>query len=93
MTLAHLCPQALGCLLYKLCYFTLPFGESQVAICDGSFTIPDNSRYSHDMHCLIRKFTFIFSVMQNKAFICALQVLINSQYASYMHANKQLVNS
>ncbi|XP_056102784.1 AP2-associated protein kinase 1 isoform X7 [Rhinichthys klamathensis goyatoka] len=45
---------ALGCLLYKLCYFTLPFGESQVAICDGSFTIPDNSRYSHDMHCLIR---------------------------------------
>ncbi|XP_029459884.1 AP2-associated protein kinase 1 isoform X11 [Rhinatrema bivittatum] len=45
---------ALGCLLYKLCYFTLPFGESQVAICDGNFTIPDNSRYSHDMHCLIR---------------------------------------
>ena len=45
--------QAMGCLLYKLCYFTLPFGESQVAICDGSFTIPDNSRYSPDMHCLI----------------------------------------
>ncbi|XP_070993195.1 AP2-associated protein kinase 1-like isoform X1 [Oncorhynchus clarkii lewisi] len=45
---------AMGCLLYKLCYFTLPFGESQVAICDGSFTIPDNSRYSPDMHCLIR---------------------------------------
>ncbi|ETE64884.1 BMP-2-inducible protein kinase, partial [Ophiophagus hannah] len=46
--------KALGCLLYKLCFFTLPFGESQVAICDGSFTIPDNSRYSHSMHCLIR---------------------------------------
>ncbi|XP_033015039.1 AP2-associated protein kinase 1 isoform X7 [Lacerta agilis] len=45
---------AMGCLLYKLCYFTLPFGESQVAICDGNFTIPDNSRYSQDMHCLIR---------------------------------------
>ncbi|KAM4635164.1 AP2-associated protein kinase 1-like [Polymixia lowei] len=45
---------ALGCLLYKLCFFTLPFGESQVAICDGSFTIPDNSRYSYDVHCLIR---------------------------------------
>ncbi|KAJ8378073.1 hypothetical protein AAFF_G00248680 [Aldrovandia affinis] len=45
---------AMGCLLYKLCYFTLPFGESQVAICDGSFTIPDNSRYSQDLHCLIR---------------------------------------
>uniref|UniRef100_A0A8D3C9M8 non-specific serine/threonine protein kinase n=1 Tax=Scophthalmus maximus TaxID=52904 RepID=A0A8D3C9M8_SCOMX len=45
---------ALGCLLYKVCFFTLPFGESQVAICDGSFTIPDNSRYSYDLHCLIR---------------------------------------
>ncbi|XP_040270380.1 AP2-associated protein kinase 1 isoform X10 [Bufo bufo] len=45
---------ALGCLLYKLCFFTLPFGESQVSICDGNFTIPDNSRYSQDMHCLIR---------------------------------------
>ncbi|XP_041855001.1 AP2-associated protein kinase 1-like isoform X5 [Melanotaenia boesemani] len=45
---------ALGCLLYKLCFFTLPFGESQVAICDGSFTIPDNSRYSQEMHCLLR---------------------------------------
>ncbi|XP_072479648.1 BMP-2-inducible protein kinase isoform X2 [Notamacropus eugenii] len=45
---------ALGCLLYKLCFFTVPFGESQVAICDGSFTIPDSSRYSHNMHCLIR---------------------------------------
>ncbi|XP_069034127.1 AP2-associated protein kinase 1-like isoform X5 [Embiotoca jacksoni] len=45
---------AMGCLLYKMCYFTLPFGESQVAICDGSFTIPDNSRYSQEMHCLIR---------------------------------------
>ncbi|KAG8454424.1 hypothetical protein GDO86_000883 [Hymenochirus boettgeri] len=45
---------ALGCLLYKLCFFTLPFGESQVAICDGNFTIPDNSRYDHKLHCLIR---------------------------------------
>ncbi|XP_069598822.1 BMP-2-inducible protein kinase [Ranitomeya imitator] len=45
---------ALGCLLYKLCFFTLPFGESQVAICDGSFTIPDHSRFDHKLHCLIR---------------------------------------
>lgn len=49
--------QALGCLLYKLCFFSLPFGESQVAICDGSFTIPDGSRYSHSVHCLISKYT------------------------------------
>ncbi len=32
-------------------------------------------------------------LLQNKALMCALYVLINSQYASNMHANKQLVNS
>ncbi|KAK7889381.1 hypothetical protein WMY93_024941 [Mugilogobius chulae] len=43
---------ALGCLLYKLCFFTLPLVKPG-AICDGSFTIPDNSRYSYDLHCLL----------------------------------------
>ncbi|KAK1792024.1 hypothetical protein P4O66_001806 [Electrophorus voltai] len=45
---------ALGCLLYKLCFFQLPFGESQVAICDGIFSIPDSSKFSFKLHCLIR---------------------------------------
>ncbi|KAJ8669665.1 hypothetical protein QAD02_000924 [Eretmocerus hayati] len=45
---------ALGCLLYKLCFFTLPFGDSTLAIQSGNFTIPDNSRYSKALHCLIR---------------------------------------
>ncbi|XP_015590213.1 BMP-2-inducible protein kinase isoform X2 [Cephus cinctus] len=45
---------ALGCLLYKLCFFTLPFGESTLAIQSGNFVIPDNSRYSKSLHCLIR---------------------------------------
>uniref|UniRef100_A0A3B3Q439 non-specific serine/threonine protein kinase n=1 Tax=Paramormyrops kingsleyae TaxID=1676925 RepID=A0A3B3Q439_9TELE len=45
---------ALGCLLYKLCFFSLPFGESQVAMSDGNFIIPDNSRFSFKLHCLIR---------------------------------------
>uniref|UniRef100_A0A0C9R9B2 AAK1_0 protein n=2 Tax=Fopius arisanus TaxID=64838 RepID=A0A0C9R9B2_9HYME len=45
---------ALGCLLYKLCFFTLPFGESTLAIQSGNFTIPDNSRYSKGLHNLIR---------------------------------------
>ncbi|CAD5113895.1 DgyrCDS3054 [Dimorphilus gyrociliatus] len=44
---------AMGCLLYKLCFFTLPFGESSLAIQSGNFTIPDNSRYSMQMHALI----------------------------------------
>lgn len=45
---------ALGCLLYKLCFFTLPFGESTLAIQSGNFTIPNHSRYSRNLHCLIR---------------------------------------
>ncbi|KAM8885592.1 BMP-2-inducible protein kinase isoform 2-T2 [Spinachia spinachia] len=45
---------ALGCLLYKLCFFALPFGESQVAICEGTFIVPDNSKFSSKLHCLIR---------------------------------------
>nr|CAB3219598.1 AP2-associated protein kinase 1-like [Phallusia mammillata] len=45
---------ALGCLLYKLCFFELPFGESTLAIQSGEFTIPDDSKYSRDIHCLIR---------------------------------------
>ncbi|XP_060552478.1 AP2-associated protein kinase 1-like [Ruditapes philippinarum] len=44
---------ALGCLLYRLCFFTLPFGESSLAIQSGKFTIPDNSRYSKYVHSLI----------------------------------------
>jgi serine/threonine protein kinase len=32
---------ALGVMLYKLCYFALPFGESALAIQNGSFTFPD----------------------------------------------------
>nr|XP_023024483.1 uncharacterized protein LOC111512577 [Leptinotarsa decemlineata] len=46
--------KALGCLLYKLCFFTLPFGESTLAIQSGNFCIPDNSRYSKGLHQLIR---------------------------------------
>ncbi|GFS55972.1 AP2-associated protein kinase 1 [Trichonephila inaurata madagascariensis] len=45
---------ALGCLLYKLCFFSLPFGESALAIQGGNFSIPDNSRYSKNIHSLIR---------------------------------------
>ncbi|GFT97321.1 AP2-associated protein kinase 1 [Nephila pilipes] len=45
---------ALGCLLYKLCFFSLPFGESALAIQGGNFSIPDNSRYSKNVHSLIR---------------------------------------
>lgn len=45
---------ALGCLLYKLCFFNLPFGESTLAIQNGTFSIPDNSKYSKGLHQLIK---------------------------------------
>lgn len=45
---------AMGCLLYKLCFFTLPFGESTLAIQSGNFFIPDSSKYSRGMHQLIK---------------------------------------
>lgn len=45
---------ALGCLLYKLCFFTTPFGDQVLAIMNGQFTIPDDSRYSDELHKLIR---------------------------------------
>lgn len=46
---------ALGCLLYKLCYFQMPFGESQLAIQEGRFTLPDAkaSFYSKQLNMLI----------------------------------------
>merc|ERR1719376_1329547 len=45
---------ALGCILYKLCFFELPFGESSLAIQTGEFTIPDKSNFTGDIHRLIR---------------------------------------
>ncbi|XP_074647460.1 uncharacterized protein LOC141903265 [Tubulanus polymorphus] len=45
---------SLGCLLYRLCYFSLPFGESSLAIQSGNFTVPDNSRYSQGLLALIK---------------------------------------
>ena len=45
---------SLGVLLYKLCFFTLPFGESALAIQGGQFSVPDNSKYSPEVHALIK---------------------------------------
>ncbi|CAH8578897.1 unnamed protein product, partial [Dicrocoelium dendriticum] len=44
---------ALGCLLYFLCFTTLPFGESSLAIQSGNYSIPDSSPYSDRLHKLI----------------------------------------
>lgn len=45
---------ALGCLLYKLCFFQLPFGESPLAIQNAQLVIPDSSKYCPKLHSLIK---------------------------------------
>lgn len=65
--------QALGCLLYKLCFFSLPFGESTLAIQSGQFSIPDNSKFSKGIHCLISKYsTHDYNVLNNILYMCKL---------------------
>ncbi|KAI6200599.1 Kinase domain protein [Aphelenchoides besseyi] len=46
---------ALGILLYKLCYFQLPFGESALAIQSGNFTFPDTPFISNEIKAIISK--------------------------------------
>lgn len=48
--------QALGCLLYKLCFMTTPFGDRPLAIVSARLTIPQSSAYSEDLHSLIRMY-------------------------------------
>ncbi len=47
---------ALGCLLYKLMYNTMPFGDSILAIQNGMFVIPDDMSqvYSRDLNIFVR---------------------------------------
>ncbi|CAL8096970.1 unnamed protein product [Calicophoron daubneyi] len=44
---------AMGCLLYCLCFASLPFGDSALAIQSGNYSIPDASPYSDRLHKLI----------------------------------------
>ncbi|XP_067929293.1 AP2-associated protein kinase 1-like isoform X2 [Watersipora subatra] len=43
---------ALGVTLFRLCFRTLPFGESTLAIQTGNINIPENSPYSRGLHAL-----------------------------------------
>ncbi|KAI6176223.1 Kinase domain protein [Aphelenchoides bicaudatus] len=44
---------ALGVLLFKLCYFTLPFGESAMAIQNGNFTFPETPEIPEEIKAII----------------------------------------
>jgi hypothetical protein len=47
---------AMGCLLYKLMYNTMPFGDSILAIQNGTFVIPDDMSqiYSRELNIFVR---------------------------------------
>jgi AP2-associated kinase len=47
---------AMGCLLYKLMYNTMPFGDSILAIQNGTFVIPDDMAhlYSRELNLFVR---------------------------------------
>ncbi|VDM53752.1 unnamed protein product [Angiostrongylus costaricensis] len=44
---------AMGIMLYKLCYFSLPFGESAMAIQNGAFSFPNEPQHSDSLKALI----------------------------------------
>ncbi|XP_058453268.1 uncharacterized protein LOC131431511 [Malaya genurostris] len=45
---------ALGCLLYRLCFGAMPFGDSSKAILHCQYTIPEKNKYSPELCHLIR---------------------------------------
>ncbi|CAF0990820.1 unnamed protein product [Rotaria sordida] len=56
---------AMGCLLYKLMFNTMPFGDSILAIQNGTFIIPDDMSqvYSRDLNKFVR---FMLEIDINK---------------------------
>ena len=63
---------ALGCLLYKMCYSQMPFGESLLAIQDGRYLIPDAKAnlYSKQLMALIRKNFYLLLILFLFFFFC-----------------------
>lgn len=74
--------------MYKLCFFTLPFGESTLAIQSGQFTIPENSKYSTSVHSLIRGY-FYFYWLNSKLYKFLINVDCFSGYMLEPDADKR----
>uniref|UniRef100_A0A915PTW9 non-specific serine/threonine protein kinase n=1 Tax=Setaria digitata TaxID=48799 RepID=A0A915PTW9_9BILA len=45
---------ALGVMLYRLCYFSLPFGESSLAIQNCSYNFPTEPNYPEELRAIIK---------------------------------------
>ena len=50
-------------MLYKLCFFVTPFGDSTLAIQSGVFTIPDKSHYDDHIHRLLSEYNINFIIL------------------------------
>lgn len=56
---------ALGCLLYKLCYYTTPFEEhGPLAIVNAKYTFPPMPQYSPQLQHLIGNVSTSFSLLE-----------------------------
>ncbi|XP_018652999.1 serine/threonine kinase [Schistosoma mansoni] len=75
---------ALGCMLYCICYFNLPFGDSILAIQSGNFSLPDNSPYSERLHKLIDILT-----VSNQNVSLAFQDSFNQQPSTNLLGHKR----
>ena len=47
--------KSLGCLLYKMMFYSDPF-DGKLGIMNARYRIPDNSSYDKELHDLIGKF-------------------------------------
>ncbi|XP_064383792.1 AP2-associated protein kinase 1-like [Halichondria panicea] len=45
--------EALGVLLFKLCFMDTPFGDNPLAIVSAQYSIPEDSPYTQDLHNFI----------------------------------------
>lgn len=62
-------PQALGCILYYLCYMEHPFSDSaKLKIMNAKYTVPDDPRKVSDLQPLIGK-TIALKVLHWKRYI------------------------
>ena len=73
--------QALGVMLYKLSYFTLPFGESPLAIQNCNLQFPSTPGYSKHLTGLIRNDFFLafLSCLCPSCHFCSHRLLLKSE--------------
>lgn len=49
-------------MLFKLSYFSLPFGESALAIQNGTFTFPETPEIPEEIKAIISKLSILIDI-------------------------------